>query len=142
MAVENQGGNIVNGVDTWTTEELQQIEQGVMDDEVFAARIFEQLEAAPALLTREQVESIEDDMRGDFWQRAALVFCTSSGKDLCRKIEHDRDFAIMAAQVKNSLSSVKERYEKLAELVAMVDVRIMLALCGRKDLDAVLAEAR
>lgn len=141
MAVEDQNENVAHDANSWTAEELQQIEQGVMDDEVFAARIFAQLEAAPALLTREQVESLEDDIRKDSWQRAALIFCTSSGKDLCRKIEHDRDFAILAVQVKNSLSRVKARYEQLTELFATVDVRIMLALCGRKDMDAVLAEA-
>jgi hypothetical protein len=36
---------------------------------------------------------------------------------------------------------VKERYDQLTELLATVDVRIMLALCGRKDMEAVLAEA-
>jgi hypothetical protein len=141
MAVDNQVESVAENANAWTAEELQQIEQGVMDEEVFATRIFAQLEAAPALLTREQVESIEDEIRTDSWQRAALIFCTTSGKDLCRKIEHDRDFAILAAQVKNSLSSVKERYDQLTELLATVDVRIMLALCGRKDMEAVLAEA-
>jgi hypothetical protein len=140
MAVDNQAESVAENVNAWTAEELQQIEQGVMDEEVFAARIFAQFEAAPALLTHEQVQSI-DGIRTDSWQRAALIFCTTSGKDLCRKIEHDRDFAILAAQVKNSLSSVKERYEQLTELLATVDVRIMLALCGRKDMEAVLAEA-
>ena len=141
MAMDDQVEHAAESVNAWTAEELQQIEQGTMDDEVFATRIFAQLEAAPALLTREQVETIENDIQKDAWQRAALIFCTSTGEDLCRKIEHDREFAILAAQVKNSLSSIKERYEQLTELLATVDVRIMLALCGRRDMEAVLAEA-
>ncbi|CAB3779108.1 hypothetical protein [Pararobbsia alpina] len=141
MAMDDQAENVAENANAWTAEELEQIEQGIMDEEVFAARIFAQLEAAPALLTREQVELIEDEIRRDSWQRAALIFCTSTGKDLCRKIERDRDFAILAAQVKNSLTAVKERYEQLTELLSTVDVRIMLALCGRKDMEAVLAEA-
>lgn len=141
MAMDNQAENVTGNANAWTAEELRQIEQGTMDDAVFATRIFAQLEAAPALLTREQVDSLEDEIQKDSWQRAALIFCTSSGKDLCRKIEHDREFAILAAQVKNSLTSVKERYAQLTELLATVDVRIMLALCGRKDMEAVLAEA-
>ncbi len=141
MAMDDQVEHAAESVNAWTAEELRQIEQGTMDDEVFASRIFAQLEAAPALLTREQVESIENEIQKDSWQRAALIFCTSTGKDLCRKIEQDREFAIRAAQVKNSLASIKERYEQLTELLATVDVRIMLALCGRRDMEAVLAEA-
>jgi hypothetical protein len=141
MAMDDQVEHVAENINAWTAEELDQIERGTMDDEVFASRIFAQLEAAPALLTREQVESIENEIQKDSWQRAALIFCTSTGKDLCRKIEHDREFAILAVQVKNSLSSIKERYEQLTELLATVDVRIMLALCGRRDMEAVLAEA-
>jgi hypothetical protein len=139
--MDDQVEHVAENINAWTAEELDQIERGTMDDEVFASRIFAQLEAAPALLTREQVESIENEIQKDSWQRAALIFCTSTGKDLCRKIEHDREFAILAVQVKNSLSSIKERYEQLTELLATVDVRIMLALCGRRDMEAVLAEA-
>jgi hypothetical protein len=139
--MDDQVEHAAESINAWTAEELRQIEQGTMDDELFATRIFAQLEAAPALLTREQVETIENDIQKDAWQRAALIFCTSTGEDLCRKIEHDREFAILAAQVKNSLSSIKERYEQLTELLATVDVRIMLALCGRRDMEAVLAEA-
>jgi hypothetical protein len=53
MAVDNQVESVAENANAWTAEELQQIEQGVMNEEVFAARIFAQLEAAPALLTRE-----------------------------------------------------------------------------------------
>jgi hypothetical protein len=54
--------------------------------------------------------------------------------------EQDRDFAVAAAHVKNALAQVKDRYAQLAELISTVDVRIMLALCGREDMEALLAE--
>ncbi|WP_434108003.1 hypothetical protein [Paraburkholderia caffeinilytica] len=141
MADVNTTGDIGAVPKAWTPEEWAQIESNAMDGDVFATRIFEQLEAAPPLITREQIDEIEEGISKDAFRRAALIFSTSSGADLCRKVEGDREFAIAVAAVHKELGNVKARYLQLADLIGTVDGRLMLALCGREDMEAVVKAA-
>ncbi|WP_126286629.1 hypothetical protein [Burkholderia stagnalis] len=126
----------------WTKKEWKQIKSNTMGKNKFADRIFEQIEAAPALISKDDVQSIENVIARDSFRRAALLFATSSGAELCRKIENDREFARAVAHVHEELGSVVERYRELASLIHTVDARLMIALCGREDMQEIIQEVR
>jgi len=126
----------------WTPEEWAQIEANTMNDDVFADRLFQILEASPPILTREEVDIVEDGLIKGSGQmrRAALVMMTFSGADLCTKIEQDREFAVMAASVKVGMDGLGEKYHSLGDLLKKLETNLMLALCSREDMQEVIAE--
>lgn len=56
MADRNTNVNDLPNPKTWTEEEQRLIDANAMDSDVFADRIFEQLEAAPAFISMEQLD--------------------------------------------------------------------------------------
>lgn len=122
-------------------EEPRQIDADTIDDDT-ADRIFEQLDAADAFITDQQLDLIEEIISHDAVRRAGLVFATMPGRELCKKIEQDRDFAVCAASTLSGLNDAKIRYQELAELLKQVHTRILLALCGREDMENVVADGR
>ena len=126
----------------WTPAELRQLEANSMDPDVFAKRIFEQIENAPALLSHEQMDQIESAIQRDSFRRAALAFATSTGAHLCQRIEKDRTFAVASAEVYTELAHVIARCHGLIELLEGIRVRLMVALCGREDMDSLFTDVR
>ncbi|RQS11431.1 hypothetical protein DIE07_11880 [Burkholderia sp. Bp9002] len=51
-------------------------------------------------------------------------------------------FARAVAHVHEELGSVVERYRELAGLIDTVDTRLMIALCGREDMQEIIQEVR
>ena len=126
----------------WTPEELAQIAHNTMDEDVFADRMLERLEAMPPLLEKAQVYEIEDRVQKDVMRRAALAVASLSGAGLCKSIEEDRDFAVSAAAIFSELEGLQEKYKALADIFGDLHGRLMLALCSRDDMNAVLEEGR
>jgi len=126
----------------WTPEELAQIEANTMDKDVFANRLYKMLELSPPILTNQEVDIVEDELikRNGVMRRAALIFMTFSGADLCKKIEQDREFAVMAASVRVGTSGLGNKYRDLGTLINKMGVNLMVALCSREDMEEVLAE--
>ncbi len=132
--------NAVPNPKDWTEDERRLLEANAMDMDVFATRIFEQTQAAPAWLKRDQLEELESVIQRDSIRRAALLFATMTGNELCEKIQNDRDFAVSASAVHLRMKEAKERYHELADLIDNVSTRISIALCGREDMREVLQE--
>jgi len=126
----------------WTPEESAQIAAGTMDDEVFAERLFEQLKAAPAILSTEQVYDLEKKIRGDQIRRAAFALASMSGIDLINAIESDRDFAVTACGISDEMKDLQEKYRGLVEVFGGVHGRIMLALTSRDDMLQIMEEEK
>lgn len=126
----------------WSPEELMQIESNTIDLNVFADRMFEQLEAMPPLLEKVQVYEIEDRVQKDVMRRAAFAFASLSGADLCKKIEEDRAFAVSAAAIFSELEDLQKKYKAMADIFGDLQGRLMIALCSCEDMDVVLKEGR
>ena len=126
----------------WTDEEREQLKKDSMDDDIFAARIFEQLKASAPLIDRDAIDNIERNIQEDQVRRAAFLFASESGGALVEKVENDRDFAVIAAGIAEGLSDAQERYQALADLMQQLNMRIKTALCGREDMEQVIEEGK
>jgi len=142
MIDRNINVNSTSNPKAWTDEEMRLIEADKMDEDQFADRLYEQVEASPALINMEQVDTIEKIIRTDMFRRAALLFATSSGAEICDKILNDRDFALAAADVFQGLDGAETRYRQLADLLAAIHARLLVALAGREDMQEILDEAK
>ena len=58
------------------------------------------------------------------------------------KLTEDRDLAVAYAEVSMVLNESISSYKALARLLTPAQTRINLALCGREDMKAVMAEAK
>jgi len=124
----------------WTPAELVQIADNTMDSDLFCDRIFEQLEAAPALLSKDQIYDFEDRIQKDQMRRAAFAIATIGGKELCERIAKEREFAVLVGGLYSELESVAERYQQLTNIFSALHGRLMIALCSREDMKEVIAE--
>lgn len=126
----------------WTPEELAQIEADAMDDDVFADRVFEQLEAAPPILEKGVMLKLEELIQKDQMRRFAFACMTIDGKKLCDDIANDREFAVIASGLSTELGNIKGRYQALVELFNELERRLILALCSREDMEQVIEEGK
>lgn len=126
----------------WTPEERVLIDANTMDADVFADRVFEQLEAAPAFLSNELVYELEEEIQRDQIRRAAFALASMSGADMIAKIESDRDFAVIASGISDGMPDLEARYIGLAKLFELIGSRIMIALCSREDMMQVREEGK
>lgn len=140
--VEDIPLNAFGSTNGWTPEERAQIAANTIDSDVFAERLFEQLESAPPLLVRGDIEGIERSIQEDQVRRAAFLFASDSGRDLVEKIKEDRDFAVIASGISEGLKDAQQRYLALADTMKQLDMRIKVALCGREDMEQVIEEGK
>ena len=111
-----------------------------MDKDAMADRLIEQVKASPAILSEEQMYNLEDCIQKDQSRRIAFAVAKFSGKELCEKIVEDRNFAVAAAGVFSDLEAVEGRYQELVDLFSTLHARLLVALCLREDVNAVLEE--
>lgn len=126
---------------SWTPDELALINENKMDDELFAIRLYEQTEASPAILSKEQMYKIESNIQNDVNRRAAFAIATRTGKELCSGIAEDRDTALAILEVTLNIKELKENYQMLLDMFSSLETRFMVALCVRDDFEELLAEA-
>jgi DNA primase catalytic subunit len=142
MATDNFTGNPEQNNKAWTPEEMAQIESDTMDFGIFAERIYEQIEASPPILTKDQVQEIEKLIKNDAIRRTALFLASMSGAETCKKIADDREFAVATAGIYSELPALQERYQALVSLFEDLNKRLMVALCSREDLQEIEAEGK
>ena len=140
MAERDQNRAKLQPIPVGTIGEWHGLDASKMDAGTYAMRLFEQLEAAPAFITNEELAVIENRIDTDALRRAALLLATASGGDLCRNIQENKDFAVAAASIHSGFANAKGRYRQLADLLESIDDRIVLALCGRDDMQEVIAD--
>lgn len=126
----------------WTPEEWAKIESNTMDPDVFADRLFDQLEASPGLLSKEQVSKIESLIQHDQIRRASFAIAALSGKDLCDGIAKDREFAVTVGGIYSELPAMIKKYQQLTDIFNQLETRLMIALYNREDMDAVISEGK
>lgn len=128
----------------FSPEEMTQIEAGTFDDDIFADRLVEQLRAAPPLLEKQQMYAIEDNIRADQMRRVVLAVASMPGDELLQQTENDREFAVAVLQggIFSEMDSVIERYKGLVSLLETVQVRLVISLSMREDMESVIEEGK
>ena len=112
-------------------------------DDDFALKMYRKIRRAPALLTKEQVSDCEKTATQRDWvRRATWCLLTMSGKELIDKIKNDREAAVGCAMAYRAMSDYKKNLDEIARFVGCAEVRMMIALAGREDMQAVLSEAK
>lgn len=139
---ETNGTVSSNNDKGWTPEEWASIRAGTMDDDAFADRILEQLRAAPALIDKQKMYVIESGIQKDQMRRVVFGMASLSGSDLCKTIEDDREFAVLAAGVFAEMKSIKERYKGLLNIFEALEGWLVIALCSREDMESVMEEGK
>jgi hypothetical protein len=110
-----------------------------------AERIFENLRRAPPSLTIEDINAIDASLQGAMDgtnRRVALVALTKSGKELIELANKSREGAVAVALMAEAAALSFERTLQLAEIVKSAGERARIALCERKDMTSVIAEAK
>jgi hypothetical protein len=108
-------------------------------------RLFQKAKRAPAPMTKEQIEEIEDrelDARRHTWRRVAMGTLIMSGPDLFGKVEADREAAVLFGEVAVGVGHYLKRMRALIEVLEVAQNRIELALCARDDWKQIIAEAK
>ena len=118
-----------------TTTEMEELEQ--------LGRDFENMKP---LLTAEVLDQIERDIGSNQpwgpWRRAGLACLTRSGRQLIEGLETDRDAAVAVAAVANGTKDYAKRLRELAELMDKANLRLLMALCWRDDIEEIMSEAK
>jgi hypothetical protein len=110
-----------------------------------AERIFEDLRRAPPLLTIEDINAIDASLQGAMDgtnRRVAMVALTKSGKELIELANKSREGAVAVALMAEASDLTFKRTLELAEIVKSAGERARIALCERKDMMSVIAEAK
>lgn len=103
------------------------------------------LKAQPPQLTKSQSQNIDrtylEDANG--WaRRMALATLTMGGGEIIERIETDREAAVLFAQTQLHIDDYVRRLDQLREILHAADMRLMVALCARDDMESVIAEAK
>ena len=87
-------------------------------------------------------EEVDARLKSDWVRRASIAFLERPFKEMTTKFAEDRQTAITFAVLYHKLPETIERYKGLAGLLETAKIRLMIALCSREDMEAVLEEAR
>ncbi|MES1947445.1 hypothetical protein C84B14_08852 [Salinisphaera sp. C84B14] len=114
-----------------------------MDHDEFTDFIFDEIENAPAALTRELVDRIEKNAQGmGLNRRIALLTMTISGSEFLRSIREDRELAVAYASAAECAKDDPQNLRHLADLIETFNTRTMVALCQREDMEEIETEAK
>jgi len=99
-------------------------------------------ETEPVLST-EFVEAIEKYVTHTAAQRrSALAYLSLPWPKITANIQQNRSAAVALANVYYALDGLANRYRELADYINAAEHRLMVALCTRKDSEAVMQEGR
>jgi len=104
-----------------------------------------QLRNAPALFTQEDLYELEASIKEDkdgVTRRIALAVLTQSGAEFLQAVADNREFAVEIAKESDCLTHYVKRLRMLTEWMDTAQVRMVLALAKRRDMDSVLDEAK
>ena len=112
-----------------------------LDPDEFAEKITALAEHKGPALTVEDMDAVERVWETQMpMRRCALVMMTKPFAWLCEQVETDRHFALTVAEVYRALCDGAGFYQEVADLMTQTQAKMMLALCVREDMDALLAE--
>lgn len=107
--------------------------------------LYRRVRAMPAAFTEAQVIQMEalfgEDRQGPA-RRAALAVLAQPCEQLFGRIESDRAAAVALAGVRVSITDYLVYLAAVVDTMKAAELRLTLGLCGRDDMDAVIADAR
>jgi hypothetical protein len=111
------------------------------DEVAEVEKLFEQLEAQPALIEdADKMDAQFLNISDRRTRRAALATMAKSGRELIDGVTHDRGMAVAMAVVAASASEYAESLRKFADMMESASIRTRLALCSRPDMAEVIKE--
>ena len=108
-----------------------------------AYELLEQMKAAPALFTFEQIDEMEKVINELGWvRRAGHALLMKTGGELLNQFEKDRDAAVTFVCWYDQTERYIKMLDSLKELAEVARSRALMAYAQREDMDAVFAEGR
>ena len=108
-----------------------------------AVATYEEIKAMPAVITADQMKTIEAAHQSDphgFARRSALAVLSQPCADIFEKIETDRETAVAVAAMLSCVDNLLTHIDAYREMISAAQTRLMVGLCARDDMEAVLAE--
>lgn len=110
-----------------------------MDPDAFADAMEARVTEAGKLLTCDEMDLIEERWRdGTRDRRCSLIMLTEEYPSLRQKVMESREFAEAMASVMGAARQQAKFLAGLSDLMRQVEVRAMLALANREDMDDVI----
>lgn len=109
-----------------------------------ATHLFKKMEKAPALFaSRAQVKKFNKTVDEMQWiRRAGTILLEMSGKKLIERVEKERGFATTLVSWYDRVDDYVEMLDDIRALMGDVQMRFMIALHSRTDVDEILAAGR
>ena len=108
-----------------------------------AYELFEEVKAAPAVLTREQIHEIEEAVERWGWvRRLAHMTLTKTGAELLDEIKHNREFAVAYVSWFDQVQGYITMLNDLQETVEAANLWLAVAYAQREDMEVVFEEGR
>ena len=113
-----------------------------MPPDEFADYLFKKLESEQPQVPSDFSDSVDRRFQTNAARRVGLIFLSKPWKEIADGVTEDRALAVAFAKVSMHLDESITLYKGLVELLGTAKLRMQLALCARKDMDEVLAEAK
>jgi hypothetical protein len=121
---------------------LTEEDWAAMDDKTYCENMDKVINAAPPLLSFEDMDKLERWWRdGVRRRRCSLILLTTPAKELVEKVQKDRGFAVAVADVLDGIKDLTNVAQELTELFNAVEARTILALAAREDMQEIMDEA-
>ena len=108
-------------------------------------RLLREARKAPALFTHEEMYKLESAIGKDsdgIWRRVALAVVAQPGKKFLEGVAANRESAVAFAEAVGPLRDYLGRLGQLTEVIGAAQMRIVVALAQREDMDSLFQEAR
>lgn len=109
-----------------------------------AMQLLQKIKKSPPLASEQDAFELDRSFREDcngVMRRMILVMLTKSGRELVENVGKDRAFAVALADVYQHTRGCIERHEALMDLLKAAELRMMIALCTRGDMQQVIDES-
>lgn len=123
------------------SRDWDKVEWDKLDEETLAELMLQRITEDPAVFTDEQIDAIEKRAQADgITRRAMLAFLSKPGKWALETIAQDREAAVAFADLQAQILDYLDRDKSMREFFAAANVRILIALAQREDMDEIIAE--
>ncbi|HPU52929.1 MAG TPA: hypothetical protein PK359_15325 [Burkholderiaceae bacterium] len=112
--------------------------------ETDARRIYDQMKAQPAAITKAQMRELEEAFQDEGWgiaRRIGLAVLTEPCAKVFEQVGADRSLAVAMAGAERDIGAYIDLLDAFRDALTDARNRITMGLCVRDDMAAVLAEA-
>jgi hypothetical protein len=109
-----------------------------------AQKLYRQIKTMPALKGSdvEKIESAAMNPKNHMWRRAALGILAMPPGELFRKIETDREAAVLFAEAAQGIREYLAVERELLRVVDSAQIRVEIGLCKRDDYEEIFVDAK